>query len=202
MRQLFNEIQNAETANGDDFCIHQVFYNLLGEVIHLDGLITIEKDQVKARWNSSGTLMKIDLPKSSVNLVESEHIDKYSLFIRKLLTSDTKQLHTFWSAITYYLLSRGLKNEIFFKLIDDNYIAFKLRECYKELYKPYCRSSHQVAVPLNYIEIDLPKQPYYIHVNSVLGQKLLIKTNGFDLVCNRQLLNLDVDFEALKGAKP
>jgi hypothetical protein len=197
MRKLFNEIQNAETASKADFNIKQVFYNLLGEVIRFDGEVIIDSQPVPALWNPTGDLISFNDQNPDGDVCE-----KYQLLIRRRLTGDTKQLEVYWMAATYYMLSGRLRHGSDYKVINGKYLAFKFQEFFGNGFKAYCRKAYIPIGAMYGIHGDIEKQPYTILKNSFIYKSIEAELTGFDLVVDIRLLNLDVDFEALKSSNP
>jgi hypothetical protein len=197
MRKLFNEIQNAETAGKADFTISQVFYNLLGEVIRFEGDVSVNSQPVPAQWSPAGDLISFN----GQPAIDSER-QIYQLIIRKRFTSDTRHLQFFWIAVTYYLLSGRLIKDYEYKILDGKFLAFAFEKFFTSGFKSYCRQA-QVSVGSMYnIRNDIEKQPYTILKNSLIFKSLESELKGFDMVFDIKLLNLDIDFEALKGGQP
>jgi hypothetical protein len=193
MRKLFNEIQNAETATGTDFSIKEVIYNLLGEVVRFEGVLFIDSSLVSAFWYPSGEIAKLNHMQPTP--AESE---KYSLFVRRRLGSDNKPLDVFWKAVSYYILSGGIENNKEYKLINGKYLALKLNRFQSWELKAYCRKARFTVSAFTGIGLELEKQPYHIHKNSLIYKSIESELTGYNLVCDIKLLNLDIDFESLK----
>lgn len=196
MRKLFNEIQNAETANNAKFSIKQVSYNLLGEVMSFEGELIVNEQPVIACWAPTGKLTELNLVNPTIDDTE-----KYSLYIRRRLTGDTKQLEIYWIAATYYMLSGRMQHGTDFKIINGKYLAWKFQSFFANGFKAYCRKAYIPIGSMYGIHEDAEKQPYTILKHSLIYKSIEAELTGYDMVCDIKLLNLDVDFEALKGGQ-
>ncbi len=194
MRRIFNEIQRAETISGDDFTVLEVISDLKGEILKLTGSVKINGKITPAEWNVKGIIESLD----GLPCADQQQRDAYSLIIKRTLTSNNSQLQVFWMAATHYLLTKSVKHGVDFILLPDGYVGFIFDRLHAA-YKQYSRKSdHLHTLSKDSILFELQYQPYYLHMQSKRALKMSIP-KGIDLVCSMEDLNLDVDFETLKG---